>query len=440
MGIENLKNPWAPNFGRNTFKIGTIGTLTAKAVKEAIHRKIWRRSLNSVVNDICKSAVHKDSQLNYRRNKETGDDLAPDIRRCGKSSGEKRKNHQKTTIVREDPHNDRSQIGYLFTYGGTTISWSSVKQKIVATSFNHAELLALHESMAGKNDAAIVAALEAVTQAMQNHPNAGVMGESRSLSMFQREKSPTFRGRYDLDGEQEWLKEIERIFRVMDCFAAHKVGTRQRLGAIGEVITWVVFTREFLRKYFPEDVRRKKEMEFLALKQKNSNVTEYTGKFLELMNFYPHYSAETAEFLKCIKFESGLRLEIKWVIGYQQICRFAELVNSCQINEEDNIAHSAHYKSVNEKRGKLHHDCRKPYDSLTEKGKQKVSDWKTTSGGGAFAPVKCYRYGEQGHHFNECENKVLRCYKCGKTIHHAPDCKDDDPTCFNYGEQGHIST
>ncbi|KAH0637745.1 hypothetical protein KY289_037660 [Solanum tuberosum] len=43
---------------------------------------------------------HKDSQLYYQRNKERGDNLAPDIRRCGKSSCEKRKNHQKTTIVR----------------------------------------------------------------------------------------------------------------------------------------------------------------------------------------------------------------------------------------------------------------------------------------------------------------------------------------------------
>ncbi|KAI4332127.1 hypothetical protein L6164_017061 [Bauhinia variegata] len=34
---------------------------------------------------------HKDSQLYYRRNKETGNDLAPDIRRSGKSSCEKRK-------------------------------------------------------------------------------------------------------------------------------------------------------------------------------------------------------------------------------------------------------------------------------------------------------------------------------------------------------------
>jgi hypothetical protein len=44
-----------------------------------------------------------------------------------------------------DLHNGRSQTGYLFTCGGTTISWRSVKQKIAATSSNHAKLLALHE-------------------------------------------------------------------------------------------------------------------------------------------------------------------------------------------------------------------------------------------------------------------------------------------------------
>ncbi|KAL3567771.1 hypothetical protein D5086_030422 [Populus alba] len=39
-----------------------------------------------------------------QRNKETGDDLALDIRRCEKSSCEKRKNHQKTMIVRGGFH------------------------------------------------------------------------------------------------------------------------------------------------------------------------------------------------------------------------------------------------------------------------------------------------------------------------------------------------
>ena len=45
-----------------------------------------------------------------------------------------------------DPHKARSQTGYVFTYGGTTISWRSVKQTMVATSSNHSEILAIHEA------------------------------------------------------------------------------------------------------------------------------------------------------------------------------------------------------------------------------------------------------------------------------------------------------
>ncbi|KAL0665012.1 hypothetical protein Bca4012_101850 [Brassica carinata] len=45
-----------------------------------------------------------------------------------------------------DPHNARSQTGYIFTHGGTTISWRSMKQTIAATSSNHSEILAIHEA------------------------------------------------------------------------------------------------------------------------------------------------------------------------------------------------------------------------------------------------------------------------------------------------------
>jgi len=44
-----------------------------------------------------------------------------------------------------DPHNGRSEIGYLFTCGGITNSWWSMKQTITTTSLSHAEMLALHE-------------------------------------------------------------------------------------------------------------------------------------------------------------------------------------------------------------------------------------------------------------------------------------------------------
>ena len=45
-----------------------------------------------------------------------------------------------------DPHKARSQTGYVFTVGGTAISWRSQKQTLVATSSNHAEIIALHET------------------------------------------------------------------------------------------------------------------------------------------------------------------------------------------------------------------------------------------------------------------------------------------------------
>ena len=45
-----------------------------------------------------------------------------------------------------DPHKARSQTGYIFTYGNTTISWRLVKKTMVATSSNHSEILTMHEA------------------------------------------------------------------------------------------------------------------------------------------------------------------------------------------------------------------------------------------------------------------------------------------------------
>ncbi|XP_058721460.1 secreted RxLR effector protein 161-like [Vicia villosa] len=45
-----------------------------------------------------------------------------------------------------DPHNAKPQIGYIFTYGNTAISRKLQKQTLIATSSNHAEVIALHEA------------------------------------------------------------------------------------------------------------------------------------------------------------------------------------------------------------------------------------------------------------------------------------------------------
>jgi len=67
---------------------------------------------------------------------------------------------------------------------------------------------------------------------------------------------------------------------------------------------------EFLKKYFPADLRSKKEVEFLQLKQGSMSVVEYVAKFEELSLFCPYINVEGAEESKCIKFESSLRTKI----------------------------------------------------------------------------------------------------------------------------------
>ena len=308
------------------------------------------------------------------------------------------------------------------------------------------------QSMAGENDRAIAEALAAMAQAMQAQQNPPV-DEFKNLGRFLKNNPPTFKGRYDPDGAQIWLKEIEKIFRVMTCTEAQKVqfgthmlseeaenwwdNTRQRIEVPGAEMTWVRFKTAFLEKYFPADVRCKKEMEFLELKQGNMSVADYASKFEELVQYCPHYNNADAEESKCVKFENGLRPEIKQGIGYQEIRRFPTLVNKCRIFDEDSKARTAHYKSLSEKKNK---DRGSPYASPNGKGKQKVVDEKKPSGGGSPIAGKCFKCGEPGHRADSCTKKVLRCFRCGQAGHRVTECKDAGPTCFNCGEKGHISS
>jgi hypothetical protein len=45
-----------------------------------------------------------------------------------------------------DPQNARSQTRFMFLHRGTTISWKSAKQTLIATSTNHSEIIALYEA------------------------------------------------------------------------------------------------------------------------------------------------------------------------------------------------------------------------------------------------------------------------------------------------------
>ncbi|XP_058765522.1 uncharacterized protein LOC131639016 [Vicia villosa] len=171
------------------------------------------------------------------------------------------------------------------------------------------------------------------------------------------------------------------VDRVIDCAEDLKVGygthvlseeaddwwvtTRAKLDADGIAITWAIFKREFLRKYFPEDVRGRNEIEFLELRQDNMTVPEYAAKFVELAKYYTPYNNDEAV----------------------------------------------------DKKGKKHVDRCKPYD------RGKAVDWKKPSGGDSSALVRCYNCGEVGHRKNECKLEQKKCFKCDRVGHIATDCK-----------------
>lgn len=48
-----------------------------------------------------------------------------------------------------------------------------------------------------------------------------------------------------------------------------------------------MFRAHFLEKYFPKDVRSKKEIKFLNLKLGNMIVVKYASKFKEMVKFCP---------------------------------------------------------------------------------------------------------------------------------------------------------
>ena len=55
------------------------------------------------------------------------------------------------------------------------------------------------------------------------------------------------------------------------------------------MVTWAIFRQEFQRKYFPESVQRKMELEFLQLKQGDKSVAEYEINFSRLARYAMAY-------------------------------------------------------------------------------------------------------------------------------------------------------
>ncbi|XP_073224802.1 uncharacterized protein [Cicer arietinum] len=313
------------------------------------------------------------------------------------------------------------------------------------------------------------AVAQAVAQATSYNGGQGnvQINEFMVMGRFHKASPPSFEGHYNPNGAQKWLQEVDKIFRGMACPEGQKVhlGTfmlteeaehwwdnaRQRLDNGGTAITWAIFKNMFLIKYFPEDIRNRKEMEFVKLEQGNMSVAKYAAKFEELSRYCPLYVGEAGEKSKCIKFEMRLRPEIKKQVGMQEINDFPTLVNKSRIYDENSRAEKAHYRNTGTMKDKrhMHHNRGKPYSFPPTKSGSRLnyqpysfSAGKRASSGNGKGNGNNYSYGSgrenpngrgvsngnsnnmsQVSRNNNGNNgdpaTPIRCHRCGKQGHMA---------------------
>ncbi|XP_012567838.1 uncharacterized protein, partial [Cicer arietinum] len=276
-------------------------------------------------------------------------------------------------------------------------------------------------------------AAQAVAQATSYSGGQGnvQINEFMVMDRFHKANPPSFEGHYNPDGAQKWLQEVEKIFRGVACPEGQKVhlGTfmmteeaehwwdngRQRLDNAGTAITWAIF----------------KDL------------------------YYPLYVGEAREKSKCIKFEMGLRPEIKKQVGMQEIRDFPTLVNKSRIYDEDSRAEKAHYRNTGTMKDKrpMHHNRGKPYSFPPNKSgcrpnyqQYNFSTGKGASSGNGKGNGNSYNYGSgrgnpngrgvsnensnlsqvshNNHGYNGDPATPIRCHRCGKQGHMAYECRD----------------
>ncbi|GAU10512.1 hypothetical protein TSUD_423570, partial [Trifolium subterraneum] len=154
-------------------------------------------------------------------------------------------------------------------------------------------------------------------------------GEKR-LDRFLKHKPSFFVGGFNPDGAVKWVEEVEIIFDAMECANENKL-------ALG---TYML--REEANQWWKN---AKLRIEFMKLEQGDMSVAEYAARFESLCAFSPHYNTPEAENDKCVKFESGLRPDIKHIIGFAEIRNFTTFVAKARICDEDGKAKNNYFKA-----------------------------------------------------------------------------------------------
>ncbi|XP_061361195.1 uncharacterized protein LOC133305080 [Gastrolobium bilobum] len=236
-----------------------------------------------------------------------------------------------------------------------------------------------------------------------------VEARERRLNAFRKHQPPTFEGGYDPIVAATWLQDLERILR-------------------GYTITWPLFERNFLDKYFPQDARERKEGEYNDLVQGEMSVDEYLAKFNQLAKYAHFRRAMPDSESLAAKFQRGLNDRIAESLAGCGSRDFPTLINQCKavedIHRRRNNRNSK--ESDSKKSGSSNYWKNKKSEDKNKYLQVKQSSNKFKKTGSSERPLipKCIGCGKE--HRGSCATGRVICYKCGKTGHNSRDCPQRD--------------
>ncbi|XP_016192453.1 uncharacterized protein LOC107633327 [Arachis ipaensis] len=175
-----------------------------------------------------------------------------------------------------------------------------------------------------------------------------------------------------------------------------------------------VIRGSLLQEVLFESIKEARELEFLQLKQGSMTIAEYTSKFEELCKFLriSKGAPESYEGWKCVKYEVGLREDIRRAVAPLETMRFSELVDNARVVEE-------YAKTVASSRDTHEgHTSRERDDYLGPRGQNFKKDGHTTQ---YLQGQGNYRRDNKAQ-FRQAKGNS-RCYACGKPRYISKYCR-----------------
>ncbi|XP_052187885.1 uncharacterized protein LOC127798391 [Diospyros lotus] len=261
------------------------------------------------------------------------------------------------------------------------------------------------------------------------------------LDFYRRQNPPVFQGKLGADPAKgnfgsskqrsywtTYTKEEEKVncatFMLQDKANRWWKGVKRAMTprARAPYITWERFKELFNEKYFPLNLRMKKEREFMELKQiGDMSVARYEDAFSRLIRYMPIY--EEDERIKAQKFLGGLNLKFQRALSSINTQSYLEMVlqaftTEANLSRIEAIQGESQQGSSHKASKKLELQRPKFKPSTPCQRCQKQHHGKPCR----FGTKGFYNCREMGHLNQNCPKRGITCFNCQQTGHFAKDC------------------